>query len=434
MYRGRVSAEKTPLELAALATAAVPGLRVTGLRPPQFSDEVVSVTGIIDATGNKWTVVCPHDTVGGLGLESQTAVLSRLARARDAGEIPFDVPRPAGFTRTPEGGRVMVHRDLGGRFMTEDDFADPHVLPASLGRALAALHNLPESVCTGVDLPAYSAQECRTRHLALLDEVATTGVVPRSLWDRWEGALEDVALWRFRTTPVHGDFQPTTILVDDGSVIGLTGFSSMHVGDPAEDIAWVLARASDDFLDRFQEAYSMARDATDLHLVTRAQLLSELAVVRWLAHGIHAEDDSVVEDATSMLAELAGELGEDQLVRPRENATPPSTTSAPAPAPAAASAPGSASAPSPADPEDVDEGGAAAEDAPAPDRATPQPSPDHDGDDHHWDADSTGEGSPGADRPDPPARPAAAPVDTESETGPLPLSEAPTERLDLEHH
>lgn len=403
MYRGRVSAEKTPLELAALATAAVPGLRVTGLRPPQFSDEVVSVTGIIDATGNKWTVVCPHDTVGGLGLESQTAVLSRLARARDAGEIPFDVPRPAGFTRTPEGGRVMVHRDLGGRFMTEDDFADPHVLPASLGRALAALHNLPESVCTGVDLPAYSAQECRTRHLALLDEVATTGVVPRSLWDRWEGALEDVALWRFRTTPVHGDFQPTTILVDDGSVIGLTGFSSMHVGDPAEDIAWVLARASDDFLDRFQEAYSMARDATDLHLVTRAQLLSELAVVRWLAHGIHAEDDSVVEDATTMLAELAEELGEDQLVRPRENATPPSTTSAPAPAPAAASAPGSASAPSPADPEDVDEGGAAAEDAPGPDGGTPQPSPDTDRD-----------------------------GDTETATGPLPLSEAPTESLDLE--
>lgn len=39
---------KTPYELAALATVAVPRLEVAGLRPPQFSDEVLSVTGLID--------------------------------------------------------------------------------------------------------------------------------------------------------------------------------------------------------------------------------------------------------------------------------------------------------------------------------------------------------------------------------------------------
>ncbi|MGO3795824.1 MAG: phosphotransferase [Pauljensenia sp.] len=430
-----MNADKSPLELAALATVAVPGLRVTGLRPPQFSDEIVSITGIIDSTGNRWTVVCPHDTVGGLGLESQTAVLTRLARASDAGEIPFDVPRPAGFTRTPEGGRVMVHRDLGGRFMTEEDFADPHVLPSSLGRALAALHNLPESVCTGVDLPSYSAEECRARHLALLDEVATTGAVPRNLWDRWEGALDDIALWRFRTTPVHGDFQPTTILVDAGSVMGLTGFSSMHVGDPAEDIAWVLARASDGFLGRFQEAYSMTRRATDLHLATRAQLLSELAVVRWLAHGLHAEDESVVEDARSMLAQLADELGGDQLVRPREFGATPAPSSAPAPgvdpASGTAPAPTAASTPGPAVPRNIDEGGAGAGDTHGQGHAATQPSSNPDQDGHSWDTEGTVQASPSEDLPATPTGPAAAPEDPEAATGPLPLSEAPTESLDI---
>lgn len=426
MYRGCVSVEKSPLELAALATAAVPGLRVTGLRPPQFSDEVVSVTGIIDTAGNRWTVVCPHDSVGGLGLESQTAVLQRLARAHDAGDLPFDVPRPAGFTRTPEGLRVMVHRDMGGRFMTEEDFADAHVLPASLGRALAALHNLPESVCTGVDLPTYTAQECRERHQSLLDEVATTGAIPRGLWDRWETALEDVALWRFRTAPVHGDLQSTSVVVNDGSVMGVSGFSSMHVGDPAEDVAWVLARASDDFLDRFNEAYSMSRRATDLHLVTRAQLFSELAVARWLAHGMHAEDESVIQDARAMLAELAEDLGDEPLVRTRT-----------APSPGSPDRGASASAADTESPADAPSAGSAATSQPAA-SVSPERRPRSQGPDDGESA-TTGTrdrdeqiGSPVADVSHIPDIGGPDIDDPELPTGPLPFSEAPTETLDLD--
>ena len=311
-----MTSPKTPLELAALATAAVPGLRVAGLRPPQFSDEVVSVTGIIDVDGNRWMVTCPHDTVGGLDLEAQVVVLTRLAKARDDGRLPFDVPRPRGFARTSDGARVMVHPDLGSRFMVDEDFSDPNVLPASMARALAALHNLPEGTYTNVDLPAYSAEECRTRNLALLDEAAQSTVLPSNLWNRWEAALEDLSLWRFRATPVHGDLQLTTVLVGNDCVTGMTGFSSAHVGDPATDVAWVLAQAGDEFLSRFREAYSMARDATDIHVFTRAQLLSELALVRWLVHGVHAEDEGIVSEARQMLQDLADDLGDDQLVRP----------------------------------------------------------------------------------------------------------------------
>lgn len=308
---------KTPLELAALATAALPSLSVAGLRPPQFSDEVLSVTGLIDTSGDRWMAVCPHDTVGGLDMEAQNTVLSRLAKAHDFHRIPFDVPRPAGFTRTPEGDRVMVHRDLGGRMMTAEDFSDPHLLPASLGNALAALHNLPDVIYTGVDLPAYSAVECRDRLQAVLDEAAQEIVIPANLWNRWESALENLSLWRFRTAPLHADLQETSVYVHEGRVTALTGFSSAHVGDPAVDVAWVLAQASEEFLDRFTEAYSRERDGIDLHLLTRAQLVSELAIVRWLVHGLHARDQEIISEAREMLADLAADLGDDQLV-PRQ--------------------------------------------------------------------------------------------------------------------
>lgn len=311
---------KTPYELAALATVAVPRLEVAGLRPPQFSDEVLSVTGLIDTSGDRWMVVCPHDTVGGLDMEAQNAVLERLGKAHDFSKIPFEVPRPAGFTRTPEGDRVMVHRDLGGHVMETSDFDDPHLLPASLGNALASLHNLPELIYTGVNLPAYSAIECRDRHQAVLDEAAQEVVIPANLWDRWEESLENLSLWRFLPSPIHGDLSETSIHVDHGRVCALTGFSSAHVGDPAVDIAWVFARASDEFLERFHEAYQQTRSEKDLHLLERAELLSELAVVRWLVHGLHSGDSDIVDEARAMLAELSASVGESTPKRAEEPA------------------------------------------------------------------------------------------------------------------
>lgn len=328
---------KTPLELAALATAAVPGLSVAGLREPQFADEVLSVTGIIDSAGNKWTVTCPHSSVGGLDLDAQSGVLSRLAKAKDAKKIPFDVPRIHGTTLTPEGDRVIVHQDLGGHPMSDDDFDNPNLLPASLGKALAALHNLPPVIYTGINLPAYSVAECRERHLAMLDEVASQVLIPANLWNRWEAALEDLSLWRFPAAPIHGDIQGNSVIVEAGIVRAMTGFTSAHVGDPAQDIAWVLASASDAFLERFRAAYSQERTVADLQLFTRAQLLSELAIVRWLVHGLHAEDRSIISDARHMLSELSTDLRDAQIVeRPHahvaqtpDSKTSPSDTTAP---------------------------------------------------------------------------------------------------------
>ena len=86
------------------------------------------------------------------------------------------------------------------------------------------------------------------------------------------------------------------------------------MGDPALDISWILASASDEFLERFREAYGHERRATDLHIFTRAQLMSEIALVRWLVHGIHAEDSSIVNEARSMITDLASDLEGEPLL------------------------------------------------------------------------------------------------------------------------
>ena len=311
----------TPLKLAALATVAVPGLQVTGLRADSYSDEVRSVANIVDASGNRWTVTCSNETIAGPAAEAEAAILQRLATTHDVNRIPFDVPRIKGTTRTRDGNRVYVHQDLGGRPLEDSDLADDPLLPASLGRALAALHNLPERVYTDVSVPSHSAIECRAGLLSMLDEAPARAAAPVNLRIRWQGALDDLSLWRFPPAPIHGDLQGNAVYVSRGSVVGIAGFTSACVGDPAVDIAWVQAVASDAFLERFREAYSHEREATDLHLFTRAQLMSELALVRWLLHGAHTDDHSVVEEARAMLADLSSDQRELRLVESRPHSS-----------------------------------------------------------------------------------------------------------------
>lgn len=309
-----MTSPKKFLELAALATCAVPGMRVTALRPPSYSDELTSVTGIEDSEGNRWIVSCPHAEVSGPALDATSSILDRLGQAYEHNYIPFDVPRLAGQATIKAGQTVYVHKDPGGREPTREDLDTNPLLPASLGRALAALHNLPQTVFSAIDLPVYTAIECRNRNLALLEEAARDITIPTSLRNRWEAALEDVSLWRFLSAPVHGDIQERCLNVHRGSLMAIGGWTSAHVGDPALDLAWVQATASDAFLERFRESYGHERHAVDLHVFTRAQLLSELALVRWLVHGLHAQDSSIVDDARAMIADLADDLNGEPLL------------------------------------------------------------------------------------------------------------------------
>ncbi len=53
------------------------------------------------------------------------------------------------------------------------------------------------------------------------------------------------------------------------------------------------------------EAYQLRRtELTDKHLLDRALLVGELALARWLLHGVRNGLDDVVADALDMLADL----------------------------------------------------------------------------------------------------------------------------------
>ena len=92
--------------------------------------------------------------------------------------MPFAVPLVAGTVAMPDGGRAGVHRALDGEPIDPAALVPGPGLPAALGRALAAVHDLPVRLVEDAELPVYTAAEYRNRRLAEVDRAAATGHVP----------------------------------------------------------------------------------------------------------------------------------------------------------------------------------------------------------------------------------------------------------------
>ena len=241
-----------------------------------------------------------------------------VARQLENEEEPFKNPRnaAAGSLRQKDA-HIQVRSHVEGKPIPVETLRPGPGMSAGLGKALGEIHELPTTVISEAGMPVYDAEEVRRRWLSLLDDTAATGRTPPALLGRWEQALEDTALWRFRPTVVHGDLAEENVLVAGGTVVAVRGWSQAHVGDPAEDLAWVYSSAPVDCLDSIEDAYDIARsEGVDRHLRERAELVSELSLARWLLHGVRTGDKPVINDAVAMLEDLAAQVGDAPLVEP----------------------------------------------------------------------------------------------------------------------
>ncbi|GAB3263306.1 macrolide 2'-phosphotransferase [Arthrobacter pigmenti] len=301
---------RTPIELAAIASAAVPGLTPAGVAaaPDDAADFQSAV--LLDDGGKRWRVRSPKHAEASVRLETELHVLRCFTPGVRA-ELPFLLPNVAGTVR--QGNlSTFVYSHLPGSTRTIDELvAEPGNIAAELGRIMAAIHDLPLELVHSADLPSYSANEFRQRKLNELDQAATTGKIPSSLLLRWENALEDIALWQFHPSVVHGDLHEDHLLVHEGRVTGVNGWTDMRIGDPADDFAWLIAANDQTFADSVLESYSVTvQRAPDRHLLRRAALSAEFALAQWLVRGISIDDPAVVAEAEEMLATLDSDIAE----------------------------------------------------------------------------------------------------------------------------
>jgi macrolide phosphotransferase len=291
---------RSPLALAALASAAIRGMEPVHTHRVEASADDVDCAVIEDNLKRTWVVRAPRTTAAGVRMEQESQLLDRLMSW-----LPFGLPRPEGSAPLPGGGRAVVHRQLPGRPVRPLELVHRPGLAAAYGRVVAAVHDLPVRLVEEAGLPVYSAEEYRFRRLAELDRAAATGEVPTRLLTRWEKAVEEVGAWRFVPCCVHGDLAGENVLVEGETVTGVTEWSETRVADPADDLAWLAIGTVEPALDGVLGAYTAARrDPPDPALRRRARLSGEFALARWLLHGVSTDDATIVEDAVQMLTDL----------------------------------------------------------------------------------------------------------------------------------
>ena len=308
IYRGWV--RRKPIELAAVATAAVPGLTPTAVSSAPDDPADFDSALLLDSEGKQWRVRSPRHAEASARLETEFMILRAFAPGIRA-ELPFLMPTVAGTVRQGALSTFVYSHLAGTTRSVEELTAGPEGLAREVGAALAAIHDLPRALVSNADLPSYTPNEFRQRRLNELDQAATTGKIPPVLLRRWEHALEDVSLWRFNPCVVHGDLHEDNILVDGDRVTAVTGWTDLRIGDPADDMAWLVASNEQGFVDAVLRHYtSSRRDAPDTHLLRRAALSAEFALAQYLVKGLAAGDQTMIGEAEEMLASLADDITE----------------------------------------------------------------------------------------------------------------------------
>lgn len=294
--------QRPAAHLAALADAAVPGLRPVGFAAqPGRPDDPFQLVHVIGRDDKQWTVRAALSAGSGAAMEQSDQLLRLLAR-----RLPFAVPHIEGSLTTDDGAFVAVIPRLPGTPVLWRDVAPDSRRARGVGRALAAIHQLDPQLVEEAGLPSYDADAYRARRLAALDRAAETGLVPTGLLARWERALEEVALWRFHTRVTHGPLEATHVGYDeDGEVVAITGWEEACLSDPAVDFAPLWAIAAPGTFDTVLETYAAnAPDSADEHLERRIRLVAELQRVTALMEAVGTGDRDLIDRRTAALRRL----------------------------------------------------------------------------------------------------------------------------------
>lgn len=288
-----------PFTLAALATTAVEGMTISAAADDGSNSEFERVA-VTSEDGSVLAIVIPR-TPASLERMRQEALALGAASEGVRERLPFEVSELIG--RSPVGNtELFVWRRLGGAPMELESIGNEG-LAASVGAALARIHELPTSIIADSGLPHRSSSRVREDLLRVFDKAAQTGKVPSALLERWERAADNTELWQFTPTVIHGDLGAPAVHVDLNRVSGIEGWHSLSVGDPARDLAWLLGSAQFDAVDAAFEAYASYRSA-DRHIRARAMLHAELDIARWLLYGVNADDQPTIDDAVGMMHAL----------------------------------------------------------------------------------------------------------------------------------
>lgn len=299
---------KSPLILAALAKAAVPHLNFHEVKSLSADSNGAFDTALLTSTtGEHFVIRVANNQTAGAEQDVELRALKALSKA-DRMRLPFKITNQIGEVKDEKGARALVFEFVYGNPTDIGSVPADSALSASIAKAIAAIHNLDPALIENAHLASFEAAEIVRGRVAELDRFAATGKVPSALLSRWEQALEDTSLFRFKPCVIHGGLNGDTLLTQDNEVSGVLSWSTLRVSDPAEDFAWILGAGVHELSESIIDVYRQQHYNVDDALRLRATLYSEFEIARWLMHGINKKDAEIIDDAVSMLQVLADDV------------------------------------------------------------------------------------------------------------------------------
>ena len=321
---------RSPLILAALAKAAVPQLNFTEVKGLSTGSNGAFETALLTGTtGEHYVIRIATSEAAGAEQEVELRALKALGKV-DRMRLPFKITNLIGETKDDRGARALVFEFVYGNQTDIATVGADTTLSGNIARAIAAIHNLDVALIENAHLASFEPAEIVRGRVAELDRFAATGRVPSVLLSRWEQALEDTSLFRFKPTVIHGGLNGETFLTLGDEVSGVLGWSTLRVSDPAEDFAWILGSGIHELSESIIDVYRQSHNHVDDALRLRATLYSEFEFARWLMFGIGKKNPEIIDEAVLMLDGLAEDVSSGAVgklvTRPLPQAMPVAAT------------------------------------------------------------------------------------------------------------
>jgi aminoglycoside phosphotransferase (APT) family kinase protein len=214
---------------------------------PEFAElELAAVhsTGTANALfrlGSKLVVRMPRIASAAVEVEKEQRWLPQLAA-----HLPLEIPTPVALGSPGHGyaWQWSIYRWLEGDSASSAVVENPIRAAVDLARFISALERLdPAGGPQPGDGNFWRGAPLRTRDNSVRAAVDSLGteVDPDGVLAVWDAALE-APVWASSGVWIHGDLQPSNLLVRAGVLSAVIDFGGLGVGDPACDlmIAWTL--------------------------------------------------------------------------------------------------------------------------------------------------------------------------------------------------
>lgn len=304
--------------MAALASAAVPGIAVAGVRDSEQRNATDLSLGIDqavvqDAAGKVYDILACDTETGKRRLARRVRAARTLTEAREPAGLGFAMDQVLAFEdgsnprgRTGETAvMVALHHQGGSRplnLLTLDDCA-------SVGTAIGAIHRLRAGFLKDQGYPIFTTAQIQAQLVAWITRLRQAGHIPASITSSWSQILQTEGLWSFSTCMVHGGFAEGDLLFSGSTLASITNWQDMQVNDPARDLAWTFAKLDETHRNAVLTAYGrMMGSRLDDLIMLRANLWLQMEQVGDFIQALNAADTNKIMQFKAQVERLAHQL------------------------------------------------------------------------------------------------------------------------------